>query len=156
MQDALIHSVAFGLIGLQFQAVALFLLDFPLAVRTHVQAWPRFILVSFPPTSDVAADCFGCEVCQCCSLSGDRSCKLIHNQPYIFEILVGPSVVTAVTCCVQRLGVQHPMSTLASSSMMRSACALHFSSSAAAYFIADAKLSSAVVAVAPPWGVSMV
>ena len=48
------------------------------------------------------------------------------------------------------------MSTLASSSMMRSACALHFSSSAAAYFIADAKLSSAVVAVAPPWGVSMV
>ena len=43
-------------------------------------------------------------------------------------------------------------STLALSSMMRSDCVLVFSYSNAAYSIAAVKLSSAVVAVAPPWG----
>ena len=70
--------------------------------------------------------------------------------------LLSPPVVTELAAKLVALERTVWPSTLASSSMMRSACALHFSSSAAAYFIADAKLLSAVVAVAPPWGVSMV
>ena len=47
-------------------------------------------------------------------------------------------------------------STLASISMMRSACTLDFSSRDVGYSIDEVWLSSAVVAVNPPWGASRV
>ena len=53
-EDALSPIVALVLIGLQFRAVYLFVLYLPIAVRAHVKAWPRFLLVGVL-TTDAAA-----------------------------------------------------------------------------------------------------
>ena len=100
-QYASTPTVLFGLIGFQFQAFAPFVVYFLLAVHAHVQAWPRSVPVCVFPTSATAAVYFGSEGFQCCSLSSDRSCKLLHRWTYLLEVLVGPS---RCDCALHKIG----------------------------------------------------
>ena len=96
-QDALLPIVAPGLIGLQFLAICLLVIYLPFSVRTHVQAWPQFLLVGVLPTSATAtAVCIGRYGSQFCILGGDRSCKLLHHCLVLLSSLLDPSIANAL------------------------------------------------------------
>ena len=65
---------------------------FALAVRAHVQAWPRRLLVcGFSGAANAAVHLDG-EGCHCYRLGSDGSCKLLHHLLDHVQFLVGSCI----------------------------------------------------------------
>ena len=89
VEDALLPRKMLRLIHLLLQTVLVLVVYFVLAVCTHVQAYPRLLLVYCFSGIATATIHLGGEGCHCCRLGGDRSCKLLHHCLDLAEFLVG-------------------------------------------------------------------